>query len=360
MLFKYEGVDVKADSIPVLYVPGHRGAYSQSRSLAFHNNGTFQYFALQFHDNNAALHGSVIVKQAILVNEALREIHRLYTVDRAKKGKGKGKGKGKKQKQPKAAPKLKVAVVGHSLGGLVARVAVLLQNHPRCLVNNLIMLSTPNRAPSYPLDASLETITQATNAAWRFSYYNSSAHCASQAQATFTDIYGQPVPQRPVGGDDGHNDDDGGLMSIRKDSDGGAATGEPRLGANFQCPRCVPRMRLLSITGGSLDDMVAPHLTHLNHIDPVSNQFRVKRKLEELAADEQAREQDAGAGGGTIGDRRLTCMPGEEGADLCWENLGNIDSEFGGGSSGSSGSVWTRTRRLRLLRTSHPLSTTLS
>lgn len=35
-------------------------------------------------------------------------------------------------------------IVAHSAGGMVARTALLLDNHPRCAVNSIIMLSSPN------------------------------------------------------------------------------------------------------------------------------------------------------------------------------------------------------------------------
>jgi triacylglycerol esterase/lipase EstA (alpha/beta hydrolase family) len=37
-----------------------------------------------------------------------------------------------------------VILVAHSAGGMVARTAVLLDNHPQCAVNSIIMLSSPN------------------------------------------------------------------------------------------------------------------------------------------------------------------------------------------------------------------------
>jgi len=143
----------------------HRpGAYSQSRSLAYHNNGTLQYYALNFGENDAALHGANILKQAAYLNDALRKIHEVHTAKANAAADSDEKKKKKKKKKGKKAPaKLKVAVVGHSLGGLVARVAVLLENHPRCLVNNLVMLNSPNVAPAYAMDPSLLTLMDATN-----------------------------------------------------------------------------------------------------------------------------------------------------------------------------------------------------
>jgi triacylglycerol esterase/lipase EstA (alpha/beta hydrolase family) len=35
-------------------------------------------------------------------------------------------------------------LVGHSVGGIVAKAAVLLSNHPSCAVRDIVQLSTPN------------------------------------------------------------------------------------------------------------------------------------------------------------------------------------------------------------------------
>lgn len=53
----------------------------QVRSFAskMHNDGTFQYFALDFGHSRAAFHGSLIVAQAEFLNEALKAIARLYS-----------------------------------------------------------------------------------------------------------------------------------------------------------------------------------------------------------------------------------------------------------------------------------------
>jgi alpha-beta hydrolase superfamily lysophospholipase len=38
----------------------------------------------------------------------------------------------------------KVMLVGHSVGGVVAKAAALLSNHPSCAVRDIIQLSSPN------------------------------------------------------------------------------------------------------------------------------------------------------------------------------------------------------------------------
>ena len=54
---------------------------NQVRSLASttHNNGTLQYFALDFGVSHAGYHGSHVILQAIFLNEALTKIKEIYT-----------------------------------------------------------------------------------------------------------------------------------------------------------------------------------------------------------------------------------------------------------------------------------------
>ena len=146
---------------PVLFVPGNMGSADQVRSLSspMHNKDDFfQYFAIQFHAPVSAIHGASLLTQAIFVNDALAAIRDLY--DRPER----------------------IIVVGHSVGGMVARTAITVSNHPKtidkkCLVSDIVMLSTPNLAAAYSPDGSMESVYRSVNKAWRESHYNESAAC---------------------------------------------------------------------------------------------------------------------------------------------------------------------------------------
>lgn len=92
-----------------------------------HNSDQFfQYFSLDFNGEPIAFHGGDIVDKAVFVNEALKYINEMY------------------EKQGQVGGVKHVILLGHSYGGMIARTAVLLSNHPKCLVQNIIMLSSPN------------------------------------------------------------------------------------------------------------------------------------------------------------------------------------------------------------------------
>ncbi len=284
---------------PVLFIPGHLGSHDQVRSLAsdMHNNGTFQYFTLGFSEEFSALHGSYIMNQAAFVNDALVKIYGMYKAqigedeDKVKDKKSKSKkNKNKASKKPKSPPR--ITIVAHSYGGLVARTAILLGNHPRCAVSSLFMLSSPNMAPSYAADASLGMLIDAVNVAWRGSYFNSTKLCATRA---FTTQAGEPLSSpKSAGGD-------------------------------WRCPLCIPRLRVVSITGGLADELVAPHLTALTNIDPIDRQFKVKRMATATGQEGGGSSSSDSDSDSSSSSSVLECVVGEGGEELCGLNVDPVN-----------------------------------
>eukprot|EP01041_Mallomonas_annulata_P008577 gene8577-17693_t len=198
-LWKHESSNKKTlNPQPVLFIHGHDGQVEQVRSLAsyMHNNGTLQYFAISAKDPYTAYHSSSILRQAVFVNDAIYKIRSLYT------------------KQFNTEPP-KVMIVGHSYGGVVARAAVFLSNHPKCAVSTIITLGTPSHRASYTPDASHDQLLQYLNQAWRASFYFQSQTCLANVTADWT------------------------------------------------CNRCVPKITLVSISGGDIDNLVPSSITNL-------------------------------------------------------------------------------------------------
>lgn len=128
------------DGIPVLFVPGNAGSYKQVRSLASValrkslNSGTpyhFDYFAVDLNDEFSALYGPILYEQLMYVNSSIRTILELY-------------------KNKPNAPQ-KIILIGHSVGGVVARRAIsYLEANKQDLVSVLITLAAPlKRNPLY-------------------------------------------------------------------------------------------------------------------------------------------------------------------------------------------------------------------
>jgi len=128
----------------------------------------------------------------------------------------------------------KVLLVGHSVGGLVARAALLLDNHPSCLVRDLMQLGSPNTAPPFAPDASLSTVYRTVNRAYAMAQSGNESLLAASCKA---------------------------------------ASGPAGVGVAWGCGGCLAGLRLVSVTGGAADLHVAAELTDLRSVFPPQRSF---------------------------------------------------------------------------------------
>lgn len=140
-------------TVAVLYVPGHGGSYQQARSLGAHGiqltgqqdlqqqrrvlaalqhhqwsgatdtasaeKFVFDVYAVDFHEEGGALHGDLVIEQSLFVAQAVRKLVQDCQLD-------------------------SVVVVGHSMGGLAARLAPILVPATRPWMRNVVTLATPH------------------------------------------------------------------------------------------------------------------------------------------------------------------------------------------------------------------------
>jgi PGAP1-like protein len=146
----------------------------------------FQYFTIDFQEPDTAYHGSNVLTQAVFVNDALEKIRSMYetytnpfqrparptrkkrsstssdsnsdgessaTAEAETESSAEGKQTNTKANSKNSVNDVvpQIIIVAHSLGGIVARAAVTLSNHPThpmapsgCLVSDILMLSAPN------------------------------------------------------------------------------------------------------------------------------------------------------------------------------------------------------------------------
>lgn len=241
---------------PVLFIPGHMGTADQVRSLSstMHNgDGYFQYFSLDLNNSFSAIHGSTILKQAIFTNDALLKIASLYEEN--------AKNKKSKEKKNKVT---KIIIVGHSIGGMVARTAMLIDNHPHCVVSDIVMMGTPNERPSYTPDSSLDVLYSKVNKAWKESFYNESKSC-QQSLRHHNDKLKKSLKHNTLDEFDKEEDD--------------IPVPAKAISANWDCPICPRHTRLLSVSGGDIDILVNPTLTRLEIIAPIPKNMTVNRVI---------------------------------------------------------------------------------
>ncbi|KAM7278469.1 hypothetical protein ACFE04_005603 [Oxalis oulophora] len=195
--------------IPVLFIPGNGGSYKQVRSLAVESErayqagplkhtyyqqslltpeeggakmdlGSFQFprhyvrqmdwFAVDLEEELSAMDARILEQQTEYVVYA---IHRI--LDQYKESQDAREKEGVPTPSPRSLPK-SVILVGHSMGGFVARAAV---THPRLrksAVETLLTLSSPHQSPPLPLQPSLGRYFSRVNQEWRKGYEIQTTH----------------------------------------------------------------------------------------------------------------------------------------------------------------------------------------
>ncbi|XP_046461194.1 GPI inositol-deacylase-like [Daphnia pulex] len=141
--------------IPVLFIPGNAGSYKQVRSLAsfayrksldskkhFH----FDFFTIDFHEEFSALYGGILKQQTMFTSSCINRILHLY------------KSTHHQQKS--------LLLIGHSMGGMVAKAVFSEMDFDSALVTTIITLATPHKSPVIVLDEDMDSFYQETSTFW--------------------------------------------------------------------------------------------------------------------------------------------------------------------------------------------------
>jgi pimeloyl-ACP methyl ester carboxylesterase len=111
-----------------------------------------------FNEDMAAFHGQTLLDQAEYVNDALAYIISLYHDPR------------RPRRQPNLPDPTSVILIGHSMGGIVARTVLTMANYQANTVNTIITMSTPHARPPVSFDSDLVHTYQQINSYWREAY----------------------------------------------------------------------------------------------------------------------------------------------------------------------------------------------
>ncbi|KAG0192309.1 GPI inositol deacylase [Apophysomyces sp. BC1034] len=161
-LYREKDVDLidQPTGVPVLFIPGHAGSYKQIRSIAAeaafqyshryarhvenwdHGGRSLDFFTVDFNEEFSALHGQSLLEQAEYLNDAVDYILKLYPQSR--------------KLDPRFSADLpdptSVIIIGHSMGGVVARTMFTLPNYQPGTINTILTFSTPHLMPPAPFD----------------------------------------------------------------------------------------------------------------------------------------------------------------------------------------------------------------
>jgi glycosylphosphatidylinositol deacylase len=159
--------------VPVLFIPGNAGSYKQVRSLAaeaahyWNENirpGTnaeldgklpLDFFTVDFNEDITAFHGQTLLDQAEYLNDAVAYILSLYHNPE------------KSNRDSSLPDPSSVILVGHSMGGVVARTMLTMANYQANSVNTIVTLSAPHARAPVSFDALIVKTYEKINDYWR-------------------------------------------------------------------------------------------------------------------------------------------------------------------------------------------------
>ena len=159
-----------------MFIPGNAGSYKQVRPLAaeaaqyFHDSiqqnpiairsGTrnLDFFTVDFNEDITAFHGQTLLDQAEYLNEAVAYILSLYHDPR------------RSRRDPGLPDPSSVILVGHSMGGIVARTMLIMPNYQSNSINTIVTMSAPHARPPTAFDAEIVRTYKRINDYWREAY----------------------------------------------------------------------------------------------------------------------------------------------------------------------------------------------
>ena len=168
--------DSQVKGIPVLFIPGNAGSYKQIRPIAaeaaVHFQETLQgsqeatrngkrpldFFSVDLNEDITAFHGQTLLDQAEYLNEAIAYILSLYH------------NPSRSVRDRDLPDPTSVILIGHSMGGIVARTMLTMSNYQSNSINTIITLSAPHARAPVSFDTAIVHTYQHINEYWRQAY----------------------------------------------------------------------------------------------------------------------------------------------------------------------------------------------
>lgn len=117
------------------------------------------FFTVDFNEDFTAFHGQTMLDQAEYLNEVIRYILSLYLDPRRSR-----------RRDPDLPDPTSVMVLGHSMGGIVARTMLIMPNYQSNSINTIVTMSAPHARPPVSFDAQIVDIYDDINNYWRQAY----------------------------------------------------------------------------------------------------------------------------------------------------------------------------------------------
>ncbi|KAI1876817.1 uncharacterized protein JN550_000889 [Neoarthrinium moseri] len=178
-LYREAGIcdDTMVSGIPVLFIPGNAGSYKQVRPIAaeaaryYHDMlqhdpvaadagvRNLDFFTVDFNEDFSAFHGQTMLDQAEYLNEVIRYILSLYLDPKTSR-----------RRDPDLPDPSSVIILGHSMGGIVARTMLVMPNYQSNSINTIVTMSAPHARPPLSFDSQIVKIYDDINNFWRHAY----------------------------------------------------------------------------------------------------------------------------------------------------------------------------------------------
>lgn len=119
---------------------------------------SLDFFTVDFNEDITAFHGQTLLDQAEYLNEAIRYILSLYSDPM------------RFARESHLPDPTSVLILGHSMGGVVARAMLVQPNFQSNSINTIITLSAPHARPPVTFDGRIVQIYDEINTYWRQAY----------------------------------------------------------------------------------------------------------------------------------------------------------------------------------------------
>jgi glycosylphosphatidylinositol deacylase len=119
---------------------------------------SLDFFTVDFNEDITAFHGQTLLDQAEYLNEAIAFILSLYH------------DSSRSKRDPDLPDPSSVILVGHSMGGIVARTMLVMPNYQSNSINTIITMSAPHARPPVSFDSDIVRTYKQINKYWREAY----------------------------------------------------------------------------------------------------------------------------------------------------------------------------------------------
>ena len=136
----------------------YQNVFQHDEGAAAAGKRPLDFFTVDFNEDFTAFHGQTLLDQAEYLNDAITFILSLYHTPSTS------------LRDPSLPDPTSVIIVGHSMGGMVARTMLTMPNYQSKSINTIVTLAAPHARPPVSFDGDIVRLYKAVNNYWRHAY----------------------------------------------------------------------------------------------------------------------------------------------------------------------------------------------